>query len=71
MRARVVRPFRYALDKEGLRLIDLVVGDEMEFRADLAPGLLQEGFIRAVETEPVVEQASEPAHRGASRKRGR
>ena len=44
MRATVLRPFAYSRD--GLTCEDLTVGQTVEIRDDLAPGLEAEGFIR-------------------------
>lgn len=52
----VLKPFPCRADRDGIKSEDLVVGDVRDF-AELAPGLLAEGFIGAIEEK---EGAGEP-----------
>lgn len=62
MRGRVLKPFQYSTN--GLTAHHLDVGDERDFRDDLAPGLLAEGFIAEVKLEPAPAQQEPSVRRG-------
>jgi hypothetical protein len=46
MKAKVLKPFKYAHD--GIRVVDLAVGDEVEIVDGVVVGLVQGGFIELI-----------------------
>lgn len=50
MHVRVLKPFPYSGD--GVRLETLRAGEEVDIRADLAPGLTSEGYIGPIIGQP-------------------